>query len=109
MEEYGHLSRGEFAARLRAARAYLGWRLEDAAPKIGVSRQALSRRESGAVHIRNSDRWVMATIYTEASGWPREFFTEEAWPEIPAPAEVEVEPEDVAHLVEEGQDDAAQA
>lgn len=107
IERFGTLSQEEFAARCRAARGYAGMRLEAIGKLMGVSRQALSRRERGWVAIAVSDRYVMAKIYCEVTGWPESVFTQEAWP-LAAPAEAEVEPEDVSHLVGEQQDDAAQ-
>lgn len=107
IERFGNLSQGEFAARCRAARGYAGVRLDEVGKLMGVSRQALSRRERGWVAITTSDRFVMAKVYCELTGWPEAVFTQEAWPVV-APDEAEVEPEDVSHLVGEQQDGAAQ-
>jgi DNA-binding XRE family transcriptional regulator len=108
MERYGNLSKGEFAARCRAARAYADLNLDEAGKLLGVSRQALSRRENSWVEISVGDRFIMATVYCRLTGWPETFFTEEKWPEIPVPAEGEVEPEEVLGLSSEPQGDAAQ-
>lgn len=108
MERFRTLSQDEFAARCRAARGYADMNIGEVADLIGISRQALSRREKGWVNIQVPDRFVMAQVLCEVTGWPEEVFTSEAWPVVPSPAEVEVEPEDVAGLVGESQDDAAQ-
>ena len=107
IERFGTLSQEEFAARCRAARGYAGMRLEAIGKLMGVSRQALSRRERGWVAIAVSDRYVMAKVYCEVTGWPESVFTQESWPVV-APDEAEVEPGEVADLVVEQQDDAAQ-
>lgn len=108
MERFGNLSNEEFAARCRAARGYLDLTLEDIAAKVGVSRQALSRREAGAVKVRPVDRFVMASVYAELTGWPVEFFTDEKLPPMgltsPAEGGGELEADDVAHFVSEPTD-----
>lgn len=106
MERFRTLSRDEFAARCRAARGYADMTMDEVAELMGITRQALSRRENALVEIHVPDRFVMVTVLCEITGWPEEVFTQEAWPVV-APAEVGVEPSEVAHLVEEGQDDAA--
>lgn len=74
MERFGTLDRAEFAARARAARAYTNLSLDEVSGRLGISRQALSRRENGRVDTPLSDRFVMATVYGEL-GIPEEFFT----------------------------------
>jgi len=105
---FGTLSQEEFAARGRAARAYAGLKLEEVGKLMGVSRQALSRRERGWVAIQVPERYVMAMVYCEITGWPEEVFTQYEWPEMPVPAEAEVEPEEVLGSSSEPQGDAAQ-
>lgn len=107
IERFGNLSQEEFAGRCRAARGYANLTLEQAGKLMGLSRQALSRREAGWVNIHVSDRFVMAKVYCELTGWPESVFTQEAWP-LAAPAEAEVEPGEVADLVVEPRGDAAQ-
>lgn len=97
---FGDLSQEEFAARCRAARAYADLTLEEAGKLMGVSRQALSRRENGWVKIQTPDRYVMATVLCELTGWPESVFTDEKWPPIPEPNGGEVEPGEVSDLVE---------
>lgn len=82
MERYENLTSEEFAARIRAARAYLGLKLDEAGKALGISRQALSRRENNAVAIPTTDRFVMATVYCQLTGWPVEFFTDDTLPPI---------------------------
>lgn len=82
MERFMKLEVGEFAARCRAARGYLGLNLDQVSDKMGLSRQALSRREAGTVSIRPVDRFVMASVYCQLTGWPMEFFTEEHLPSM---------------------------
>lgn len=106
MERFRTLSQDEFAARCRAARGYADMTMDQVAELMGITRQALSRRENSLVAIHVPDRFVMVTVLCEITGWPEEVFTREAWP-VAAPAEVEVEPEDVAHLLDEQQDDVA--
>jgi transcriptional regulator with XRE-family HTH domain len=104
MERFSSLSEKEFAARARAARAYLGWTLDQACEKLGTSKGSLSRRENALVKIPRNDRFVMATVYCEASGLPEEFFTEESWKAITSHDMGDgtaIEPEDVSHLVGE--------
>lgn len=109
IERFRALENAEFAARIRAARAYADLTLEEAGSLLGISRQALSRRETNQVAIPTTDRFVMATVYCELTGWPEAYFVEEKWPEIPLPGEgAELEPEDVSRLVDEQQDGAAQ-
>ena len=81
--------------------------MDQVAELMGITRQALSRRENALVAIHVPDRFVMVTVLCEITGWPEEVFTREAWP-VAAPEKAEVEPEDVSHLVGERQDDAAQ-
>lgn len=107
MERFRTLSQEEFAARCRAARGYADMNIGEVAELIGISRQALSRREKGWVSIQIPDRFVMAKVLCEVTGWPEEVFTSEAWPVVAAPGEAEVEPSEVAHLAQENQDDAA--
>jgi transcriptional regulator with XRE-family HTH domain len=109
IERFGTLSQEEFAARCRAARGYAGLKLDEVGKLMGVSRQALSRRERGWVAIQVPDRYVMAMVYCEITGWPEEVFTQNEWPEMEAPVEAEVEPEELLSVAEEGLDDSAQA
>jgi len=108
MARYRALSQEEFAARCRAARAYADMKMDEVAELMGISRQALSRRENGWVTIQVPDRYVMATVLCEITGWPEEVFTQYEWPEMPVPAEAEVEPEEVLGSSSEPQGDAAQ-
>jgi len=106
MKRYEQLSGEEFAARIRAARAYLGLKLDEAGDYLGISRKALSRRENNAVLIPTTARFVMATVYCELTGWPVEFFTDEELPPMsltsPGAGDGDaVEPGDVVHLVGE--------
>jgi transcriptional regulator with XRE-family HTH domain len=105
VEKFGKLEVKEFAARCRAARGYLGLNLDEVSVKMGLSRQALSRREAGAVGIRPVDRYVMASVYCQLTGWPMEFFTEERLPSMgltsPAEGGGELEPGDVMEFVSE--------
>lgn len=78
VERYSSLSRAEFGARCRAARAYAGMTLEEVAPQMGITRQALSRRESGEVEIRLGERLAMARTLSAIAGWREEAFVEEA-------------------------------
>lgn len=97
IERFGRLDEREFAGRIRAARAYADLTLEQAGAMLGISRQALSRRENQAVAISTPERFVMATVYSEATGWPVTFFTEEKMPDlpIPQPEGAELEPEEI--------------
>lgn len=73
---------------------------------LGISRQALSRRENQAVSVSTPERFIMATVYSEVTGWPETFFTEERMPDLPVPQpeDAELELEDVPHLVGEPPD-----
>lgn len=111
MKRFDNLPGEEFAARIRAARAYVGLRLDEAGDALGISRQALSRRENNAVLIPTTDRFVMATVYCEMTGWPMEFFTDEKLPPMgltsPGEGGGDLEPDDVVGLVSEPPDSAA--
>jgi transcriptional regulator with XRE-family HTH domain len=85
IERFRALSDAEFAARARAARAYADLTLEEAGRLLGISRQALSRRETSQVGIPISDRFVLATVYCQLTGWPEGFFVEEKWEAVPLP------------------------
>lgn len=74
MERFKSLDRAEFAARARAARAYANLSLDDVSGRLGISRQALSRRENAKVDTPVPDRFVMAAVYNEVAGIPEEFF-----------------------------------
>ena len=67
------LGKDEFAARLRAGRAYLGLTIEVMAGRFQISRHALSRREAGAVEIRQAERQRMVALLTE-DGVPQGLF-----------------------------------
>ena len=100
----------EFARRLRMLRAYLDLTLEQASDHLDLSASTLSKREHADTNgskMRTADRFHMAAVYIELSGWPPEFFTEERMPEIPRPepAEDDLEPADVVDLVERDRDD----
>lgn len=107
IERFGTLSQDEFAARCRAARGYAGLKLDEVGKLMGVSRQALSRRERGWVAIQVPDRYVMAMVYCEVTGWPEEVFTQNEWPVMGVPDEVEVEPEEVLDASSGPPNDAA--
>lgn len=83
IERFSNLDDREFAGRIRAARAYAELTLEEAGELLGISRQALSRRETNAVGISTPERFVMATVYSEVTGWPETFFIEARMPELP--------------------------
>jgi len=83
----------EFAKRVRACRAYLDWTLAEAGDALGLSPSQLSKREhadTNGLRFRPADRLYMATVYSEQSGWPLEFFTggRREEPEDLSPAEV---------------------
>jgi DNA-binding XRE family transcriptional regulator len=109
MERFGTLPKEEFAARCRAARGYADMTIGEVGDLMGVSRQALSRREKGWVEVQVGDRFIMAKVLCEITGWPEEVFTQNEWPEMDAPVEAEVEPEELLSVAEEGLDDSAQA
>lgn len=85
MERYEALSQEEFAARMRAARAYLDWTLNEAGSHLRMSRQVLSKRERGRATQSVADRFLIATVYCESSGLPEAFFTEPDWNKIVGP------------------------
>lgn len=100
----------EFARRIRMLRAYLDLTLEEASDHLDLSASTLSKREHADTNgskMRTADRFHMAAVYVELSGWPPEFFTEERMPVIPRPSGVEddLEPADVVDLVERDRDD----
>ena len=99
LERFRTLPQDEFAARCRAARAYADMKMDEVARLMGITRQALSRRENGLVAIHVPDRYVMATVLCEVTGWPEEVFTSERWPVVEVAAD-DLEPAEVAHLVE---------
>lgn len=82
MDRYSKLDKAEFAARMRAARAYMGWTLADAGERLCVSRQVVSKRERGEAAQSVADRFLVATVYCEESGLPESFFTEPDWKQI---------------------------
>jgi transcriptional regulator with XRE-family HTH domain len=99
----------EFARRLRMLRAYLDLTLEEASGHLDLSASTLSKREhadENGTKMRTADRFHMAAVYIELSGWPPEFFTEERMPSIPVPRPVEddLDPADVVDLVERDRD-----
>ena len=107
MDRFRILSQDEFAARCRAARAYADMKMDEVAKLMGITRQALSRRENGLVAIPIPDRYVMATVLCELTDWPEEVFTSERWPVVEVAAD-DLEPAEVAHLVERLLSDAEQ-
>lgn len=77
---------GEFAKRIRAARAYLGLNLEEAGKYLGLSSHQLSRREradSNGMQMTVADRFHISAVYTDLTGWPPEFFTDDRIPPLP--------------------------
>lgn len=93
MEQYARLSQNEFAARMRAARAYLGWTLAQAGEELCVSRQVLSKRERSQALLSVADRFMAATVYCEQAGLPEAFFTEPDWARVVEPQNDERPPE----------------
>lgn len=49
----------------RAARALLGWTLDDLSERVGISRDSLSRFEGGR-EMRESNRRTVAEVFTQA-------------------------------------------
>jgi len=109
------ISDAEFARRLRMVRAYLDLTLDDVGKRLGLAASTVSKREradqNGAT-IRQENRFFMASVYCELSGWPMEFFTAEEIPPLPSfgSDEDDLSPAEVVELVEgrEG-DDGAEA
>lgn len=101
----------EFARRIRAARAYLGMNLEMAGKKMGLSPHRLSRREradQNGMKMTVADRFHITAVYSELTGWPPEFFTDEKIPPIPIPVARpdadDLSPSEVVNRVEDDRD-----
>lgn len=104
------ISDGEFARRIRMARAYLDLTLIQAGEHLGISPSQLSVREhadENGLKLRPADRLYMATVYCNLANWPMEIFTEPEMPPIPLPQPVEdeLEPAEVVDLVERQDED----
>jgi transcriptional regulator with XRE-family HTH domain len=53
-------------AHVRAARAFLGWTLDVAADKTGISRDTISRYERGSVTLANKSLARLYVTFAEA-------------------------------------------
>lgn len=102
----------EFARRIRAARAYLGMNLSEAGERLGLSAHRLSRREradSNGMQLSVADRFHIAAVYCELTGWPIGFFTDQKIPVIPLPGsdsdEEELSPREIVDRVDREEDD----
>lgn len=81
VQRYASLTKEEFAARCRAARAYADLTMEEVAPLMGITRQAVSRRENCLVEIDPPARMAMGEALSAVAGWREEvFFEESAFP-----------------------------
>lgn len=105
------ISDAEFAARMRAVRAYLDLTLAEAGAKLDYSPSHLSYLESADENghqFRPRDRRGIISIYCELSGWSESFFTDDRPGSVTDPADLS--PAEVVELVEreaDGEDGAA--
>jgi len=103
------ISNGEFAARMRAARAYAGLTLIQAGEALDYSASHLSKMENADENgheFRKRDRQAIAAVYCAMTPFPPEFFTEEKVGPIgrSESAGDDLDPAEVVNLVEQDRD-----
>jgi transcriptional regulator with XRE-family HTH domain len=100
---------GEFAARMRAARAYAGLTLIQAGEALDYSASHLSKMENADENghqFRKRDRQAIAAVYCEMTPFTPEFFTAETVGSSSRSGrhEGDLSPAEVVNLVEDGPD-----
>jgi DNA-binding XRE family transcriptional regulator len=58
--------RDEFAARVRAARAVLGWTQAELGAKAGITQRSINRVEHGDVDVRHSTALAIERVFRDA-------------------------------------------
>ena len=104
---------GEFARRMRAARAYLDLTLEGAGAHLDYSQSHLSKMEhadENGHRFRKRDRQAIAAVYCDLTGWPPGFFTNEEIPPLRRlEREDDLDPAAVVDLIERDRDDVGES
>lgn len=60
------LDRAHFAARVRAARATLGWTQADLGRRVGITQRSINRLEQGKVDVRFSTAISIERVFRDA-------------------------------------------
>lgn len=100
----------EFAARLRAARAFADLTLAEMGELLGISPQGLSKRENCKQATTQAERLYYAVKICERTGLPMSWFTEPSRSKLSTIREsdeddFDLTPAEVVRLVEEADED----